>query len=403
MNITGIITEYNPFHKGHFYHLTSAKESTKADGIVCIMSGNFIQRGGPAILDKWKRAEMAIDNGVDLVIELPTFYALSSAEYFAKGAISILDKLGVVNTIFFGSESGNISDLKNISSLLSNEPDDYKNLLKDNLSKGLTFAKARELSLKEYFSINSSFEVDDILNNSNNILGIEYIKALLTLNSKIEPLTLKREGSNYNDKSLNNTFSSATSIRETLKNNSELESIYKDLPENSFKIFKKLYDNNYEFIFENHMFNMIKYKLVVNCVNFNNLSEVSEGLDNKLLKEIYRSTSFEDLVFRVKSKRYTYTKISRILTQIFIGFDLYNKDDLINPDNLYCRVLGFNSKGKDILKEIKKRSSIPLITKIPKHINNDLLKLDIQATKCYSLLNNSVDPFSDHLLKPIIK
>lgn len=403
MNITGIITEYNPFHKGHFYHLTSAKESTNADGIVCIMSGNFIQRGGPAIIDKWKRAEMAIDNGVDLVIELPTFYALSSAEYFAKGAISILDKLGVVNTIFFGSESGNVRNLKSIASILCDEPTDYKNLLKENLSKGLTFAKARELSLKEYYSSNSNFEISEILGNSNNILGIEYIKALLSLKSTIEPLTLKREGSQYNDKTLNNTFSSATSIREALKNDSNLEHIYNDIPENSYKILKNLSDNNYKFIFENHMFNMIKYKLVTNCVNFNNLYEISEGLDNKLLKEIHQSATFEEFILRVKSKRYTYTKISRILTQIFIGFDLYNKDELIKPDNLYGRILGFNSRGKDILKEIKKSSSIPLITKVPKHVNNDLLKLDIQATKCYSLLNNSVNPFSDHLLKPIIK
>lgn len=215
MNITGIITEYNPFHSGHLYHLNSAKEITNCDGVICIMSGNFIQRGAPAIIDKWARAEMAIENGVDLVIELPSFYALSSAEIFAKGSVTILDSLGVVNSIFFGSESGNIEELINISKILAYEPLEFKNLLKSNLKKGITYAKARENSLKEF---TNNIDISKILNNSNNILGIEYIKTLIRLNSNINPLTLTRVGGTYNDKTLNNDFSSATSIRESIKN-----------------------------------------------------------------------------------------------------------------------------------------------------------------------------------------
>ena len=143
MNLTGIITEYNPFHNGHLHHLIEAKKNTKADGIICIMSGNFVQRGGPAIIDKWQRTSMALNNGVDLVIELPTYYAVSSAEFFAHGAVSILNSLGVINSIFFGSECGNADILYKIAEVLVSEPEPYKNLLKHHLNSGLTYAKAR--------------------------------------------------------------------------------------------------------------------------------------------------------------------------------------------------------------------------------------------------------------------
>ncbi|GAB6170018.1 nucleotidyltransferase [Clostridium carnis] len=400
MNITGIITEYNPFHNGHLHHLTSAKSQTKCDGIVCIMSGNYVQRGGPAIIDKWNRTQMALENGVDLVIELPTFYALSSAEFFAKGSISILNSLGVINNIFFGSECGNVENLTKISEVLINEPENFKNALKLNLNSGVTFAKAREKALMEFLNDSS---LSEILINSNNILGIEYIKALISLNSSIKPLTLKREGSSYNDKNLSLNFSSATSIRESLKNSTSIEKIASNMPKASYDIFKNLYDTNYPFIFEENMFNYIKFKLINNCINFNNLFDVSEGLDNKILKEIYNSNSYEELILNIKSKRYTYTKISRILTQIFIGIDNYNYNDLIAYENLYCRVLGFNNIGMKILKKMKKTSSIPIITKIPRYTENPLLKLDIQGTNCYSLLNPKLKFFSDYLISPLIK
>ncbi|MDU1313486.1 nucleotidyltransferase [Clostridium septicum] len=400
MNITGIITEYNPFHSGHLYHLNSAKEITNCDGVICIMSGNFIQRGAPAIIDKWARAEMAIENGVDLVIELPSFYALSSAEIFAKGSVTILDSLGVVNSIFFGSESGNIEELINISKILAYEPLEFKNLLKSNLKKGITYAKARENSLKEF---TNNIDISKILNNSNNILGIEYIKTLIRLNSNINPLTLTRVGGTYNDKTLNNDFSSATSIRESIKNSGSLNDIKSSMPYKSYEILKNLKDNNYEFVFEEKMFNLIKYKLISNCVKFNNLLDISEGLDKKILKEIYVSNSFKELLFNIKSKRYTYTKISRILTQIFIGLDLFDSNQLLNTENLYARILAFNSNGKFILKEMKNKSSIPIITKLPRNIDNPLLNLDIQSTKCYSILNNKLNPLSDYLKSPIIK
>lgn len=400
MNVTGIITEYNPFHNGHKFHLEESKKQTKSDGTICIMSGNFVQRGGPAIIDKWKRTEMALNNGVDLIIELPTFYAVSSAEFFAKGAVSILNSLNIVNNLFFGSEIGDAKALSEIAKVLVSEDERFQNILKENLSLGLTFAKAREKSLIEY--LNRS-EINNIITSSNNILGIEYIKAILKLNSSINPVALKREGSNYNDKSLSQTFSSATSIREVLKNTSNIEDLKNIIPLESYEVFSKLQEQDYRFTFEEEMFKYIKYKIQTNCVNFNNLYEVTEGLDNKIIKEISSSNSLHEFILKIKSKRYTYSKISRILTHIYLGLDNDDFKDIANENNLYVRVLGFNKTGREILSLIKANSSIPLITKVPRFTNNPLLKFDLQATACYSLLNDKVNPFNDYLQSPIIK
>lgn len=400
MNITGIITEYNPFHNGHLYHLNTAKKITNCDGVMCIMSGNFVQRGEPALLDKWKRTEMALLNGVDLVIELPTFYAISSAEFFAKGAIDILNNTGVVNNIFFGSECGDIELLYKIANFLTLETKELQEIIRENLNSGVTYAKARESALIKIFNDDS---LTKVLSNSNNILGIEYIKAIIKSNSNISPLTMKREGSSYNDKELNAIFSSATSIRENLKNGINIHSLKSYMPEPSVYLLNKLIESHYPFVFEKQMYQYIKYRLLTDCINFNNLFEIKEGIDNKFLKEIYYSSSYEDLIFRVKSKRYTYTKISRLMTQIFLSLDNYSFEELIKKENLYARVLGFNNTGRLILKEIKKNSTIPIITKIHKNTSNPLLNLDIQSTKAYSFLNNSVNPLSDYLLSPIIK
>ena len=300
MNITGIITEYNPFHNGHKFHLEEAKKQTNCDGVICIMSGNFVQRGGPAIVDKWQRTEMALNNGVDLIIELPTFYAVSSAEFFAKGAVSILNSLGVVDNIFFGSECGDSKKLLEIAKVLVSEDSDFQNLLKRNLSLGLTFAKSREKSLIEYLN---DEDINNIVTSSNNILGIEYIKAILKLGSSINPVTLRREGSNYNDKEISTSFSSATSIREVLKSSSPIENIKNLIPLESYEIFSKLQEENYDFIFDEEMFKYIKYKIQTNCINFNNLYEITEGLENKIIKEISSSNSYDEFILKIKSKK----------------------------------------------------------------------------------------------------
>ncbi|AOR23244.1 nucleotidyltransferase [Clostridium taeniosporum] len=396
--VTGIIAEYNPFHKGHEYHLSQAKINTNANSIVCVMSGNFMQRGIPAIIDKWKRTEMALKSGIDLVIELPLVYSLSSAEHFAFGAVSLLNSLNIIDNLYFGSEEGNIKILKNIAEVLVKEPDNYKIMLKNYLNLGLPFHLCRANALRDFFNSNHILEC---ISNSNNILGIEYIKSLILLNSKIKPLTLKREGSKYNDKSLNNTFSSATSIRNYLKNKN-LGDLKSFLPKESYDILYNLSKENYPFIFEENMFQYIKYKLLTDGKSIDNIPDISEGLDNKILKEVVTSTSLNDLILNSKSKRYTYTRLNRILTQFFLGLEKYNLLKLSKEPCPYCRILGFNSKGKNLLKNIKRNGDINLITKIPRNNISECLEIDLIGTKGYSILNHKLNPMQDYLTSPII-
>lgn len=399
MNLTGIITEYNPFHLGHEFHLKNAKKDTNCDGVVCVMSGNFMQRGNPAIMDKWTRAKIAVLNGVDLVLELPLIYSLSSAEDFAYGGVKILNSLNCINNIYFGSESGDISTLKEIAHTLYYEPEDYKKFLKSDLDLGLPFHKARVNALNK---VVKDLDIKNILSNSNNILAIEYIKALIKLNSSITPFTLKRKGSNYNDTDLSNTFSSATSIRETLKSKNNLEDIKDSITLSTYKELNKLYNEKYDFVFEEDLFPYLKYKLITKGNDLNKIEDINEGLDNKILKEILSSNSLDELILKSKSKRYTYTKISRILSKFFIGVEDYNTKSLKENDIKYIRPLAFNEKGASILKHIKKNADINIITKVPKHIEDDMLKLDLLSTKAYSILNISINPLEDYLKSPMM-
>lgn len=396
--ITGIITEYNPFHKGHKYHLERAKSDTNADGIVCVMSGNFMQRGIPAIIDKWKRTEMAIRNGVDLVLELPMVYSLSSAEHFAFGSVSLLNSLGIIDHLYFGSEEGNIDLLESIANTLVAEPEPYQSSLKHYLNTGLPFHSSRANALNDYLS---SDDILDILSSSNNILGIEYIKAIKVLKSNIIPKTLKREGSMYNDPKLNSVFSSATSIRKHLKENS-LDKLEDALTKNSYNILLNLSSSDYPFTFEEDMFKYIKYKLLTSNNCLSSLPDISEGLDNKILKEVLVSNSLDELILNSKSKRYTYTRISRILAQTFLNLEDYDLLNLSKSPAPYARVLGFNSNGRDILKKIKSKNNIDIITKVPRNNLCDHMKIDILGTKAYSLLNPMINPMDDYLKSPII-
>lgn len=404
MNIAGIIVEYNPMHKGHIKHIEETKKLTNCDSIIAIMSGNFVQRGLPSILDKWTKANIALLNGVDLVIELPTIYSLSSAEFFSLGAVGILDKLNIVNSICFGSESGNTKDLDIISKILLDEPLDYKKFLKNSLDEGISYAKARNIALDEFnkkykFSENS---LTSIISSSNNILGIEYMKSLKKLKSNITPYTIERKGSNYNDEDLNLKYSSASSIRKYLKEKDDISLLENHIPLNTFSVLKKLKDSNFDFNLENSMTKFIQYKNISENNKLNNLPDIKEGLENRISKLLLnKNSTFNDLVLSIKSKRYTYTRISRILCQYFIGFENH-------PTNLwrkevcnYARILGFNKKGASILKQIKKNSNINLYTKIPKN-PAPILNLDIASTKAYSLLNKNISMDEDYLKSPII-
>lgn len=384
MKVVGLITEYNPFHNGHLYHLKEAKKKTHSDYSIAIMSGNFLQRGEPALMDKWTRAKIAVENGVDLVIELPTFFALNSAEYFAKGAVSILDSLNIIDTIVFGSEHGHMDLLSNIASHLIDETDQFTNQLQIELKKGHSFPKARASALSHLLSD----DLKDILNSPNNILGIEYIKWLKKLNSKIEVDTVRRTGTNYHDIHFENNIASATAVRLELKNaNYLLDAVKQVIPEGTYTHMKE-----YEpFIYPESLFPYLDYLLrVTNYDTLAKIHDISEGLENRILSSILEANSYMDLVDLTKSKRYTQTRIQRVLAKALLQVT----DDYLNysdKDFEYMRILAMNNNGQALIKQIKKATEIPIITNLNKvkDLNTNqqkLLDLDIKASNLYALL-----------------
>ena len=405
MNITAIIAEYNPLHLGHKYHINKAKQETKADGLICVISGNFVQRGMPAIIDKWERTKMALENGIDLVIELPALYALSSAEFFSFGAISLLNSLGIVNNISFGSECGNVDFLFKIAEVLISEPLQYKNILKKYLNQGLSYPFARSKALQCYLSnFNKNFITNDltnILNSSNNILGIEYCKSLLSLNSNIKPYTIIREGNKYNSLELESCYSSATSIRKYMNENITFDTLAHHVPPLVFDRLSDMKNTKYNFVYEDSIMPFIKHKHFTSKNTLELLPDASEGLHNKISKGLLNSESFHELISYAKSKRYTYSRISRILCQYFIGFDNYQTKILRKSPCPYVRILGLNKVGASMLKSAKKTSTIPIYSKLPTSLNK-VLELDVQSTKAYSLINKNIKPQDDYLISPFI-
>lgn len=397
MNLLGLIVEYNPFHNGHIHHLNESKKLTKATHTIAVMSGNFMQRGTPAFLDKFTRAEIAIKNGVDLVVELPTLYACQSAEIFAHGGIALLNSLNCVNSLCFGSEVGKIQILNIISKILIDEPLEFKNKLKLNLDSGLTFPKARSLALFDYINENKLYNISEknlteILNSSNNILGIEYIKSILKLNSKIKPYTINRIHSNYNSLNIDNSICSASAIRNALKS-SNLSDISYTIPKPTYDIIKNVINSGFNPVYNNDFYEILYSSIIRDKDNLVDYFEVNEGIENKIYSSIFKCSNYEELQNEIKSKRYTMTKISRTLNNIMLGI---KKSDIAKTKDLdyipYLRVLAFNDKGCEILKEIKNNSNINIITKFSKikHIDSDIFKTlidyDIKATNMYNLI-----------------
>lgn len=406
MSVTGIVVEYNPFHKGHLHHINKTKELTGCSHIIAIMSGNFVQRGIPAMVDKWSRAKAALMNGVDLVIELPLIYSLSSAEFFSFGSVSLLNSLGVVDNICFGSECGDSKVLYDIANILSDEPDEYKDILKQKLQLGLAYPSARSKALSDFIGnyntdLLSNFSIEEVLSSSNNILGIEYCKSIIRLKSSIKPYSIQRQGSDYNSTHFEGELSSASSIRKHIKDTKNISEVKNYVPENTYNLLLSLFENNYTFSSEDLMLPYLKYKYILHKDAIEQLPDVSEGIHNRIYKFLEDAESYEKLINSIKTKRYTYSRISRILCQFFIGFENFNTYELRKKKCPYARVLGFNSNGLKLLKDMKKESSIPIYTKIPKNLD-DVLSLDIQGTRLYSLLNKNINPNSDYLISPIM-
>lgn len=389
-NVLGIIAEYNPFHNGHMFHLQKSKKVTNSKFSICVMGGNFTQRGSVSLVDKWTKAEMALNNGIDLVIELPTIYNISSAENFADGAIKILNSLKIVDFVSFGSEAGNINTLDNVVKVLIEKPKEYMTILNHELDIGNSFPKARERALLLY--LNDVRRYSTVLTEPNNILGIEYLKALYRQNSLIRGVTIGRENSNHNDKIVRNGFSSGSAIREYIKNN-KFDEIIPTVPENVCSLLKNKLDRG-EMVFNLNTYEReIVYTLrKMSLEEIANLPDVTEGLENTIKTAVNTYNNLEDIITLIKSKRYTYTRISRIL--LYALLNITKKDMAMSfKEQPYIRVLGFNRNGEFLLSEIAKQNpKLPIITSVKKFIEKNpnknlqrLLDIDIFATNVYTL------------------
>lgn len=390
MKVLGLIVEYNPFHNGHSYHMEQSRVLCGADCVVCVMSGNFIQRGEPAIVNKWARTKMALLSGADLVIELPVVYAMASAEFFAFGAVKILDSLGLVDYICFGSESGKLDDLDLIADVLCKEPEKYRQFLKEQLGKGMSYPAARENALSLYFSNLPNYSIDPktLMGTSNNILGIEYLKAIKKLNSKITPLTIKRVKNSYNSTEITGSISSATSIRKRIMeelSNFESKALRETLPDASLSILDEEFRNGRGPVFSAN-FECIILSLLrkTSAQQIKTLPYIAEGLENRIKASADNCGSLDELIERTSTRRYTRTRIQRALFSLVTGLTSSELEQFNNAGGpQYIRVLGFNQRGRQLLSEAAKSSRLPFIVKAAdfKHSKDALIKrmLEIEA------------------------
>lgn len=402
MKVVGIITEYNPFHNGHKYHIEEAKRITGADYCIAVMSGNFVQRGAPAIIDKYSRAKMAINNGVDLVLELPACFATGSAEFFALGAVSLLNNLGIVDYLCFGSEYGDLTLLKDVANLIAEEPDYYRELLVSHIKDGLTYPAARMKAVEAYISKHDNdyegHAINNLLREPNNILGIEYMKALERISSDIIPITIQRKSSHYHDRYMDNNYLppivSATALRDVIETNINYESYG--------KVKSSIPKDVHQFLTENHHITFpITDEDFIQVIIYRMLSENNESLaqyvdiTNDLADRMKNSTNYNDtyssLVKKLKTKNFTLTRINRALTHILLNITKDKFQSYLHNGYVpYARILGLRKTSSHIIRRINDQGTIPIITKISKNSKQlseaatNMLSEDIFAAHIYN-------------------
>lgn len=407
MKIVGLITEYNPFHNGHLHHIQEAKRITGADAAVVVMSGDYVQRGVPAIMPKRLRAEMALKCGAAAVFELPVCYASGSAEYFAMGAVSLLDRLGIVDCLCFGSECNDLGDLKQIAGILLDEPVRYRHILKMNLKEGLSFPSARMRAVSDY-SGNERFA--SVLSDPNNILGIEYLKALSRLNSTIVPFTIRREGSHYHDRELScKHLSSASAIRSLLAYASSslrtdhlggtfddtsfsgiLNELEDQVPSSCLALLKDYHRVSYP-VSHNDFSLILKYKLLnKQPENLLRYMDVSEELANRICAKLDNFFNYKQFCELLKTRETTQTRINRALLHIMLGIKKNEIAEYMDDGwHYYARLLGCRRDSEKILSLITKESSLPLLTRLSENDSlsargRKMLRNDILASNLYT-------------------
>ncbi|MBQ4097805.1 MAG: nucleotidyltransferase family protein [Clostridia bacterium] len=380
MKICAVIAEYNPFHLGHLKHIDYVKNVLGAEKVIVIMSGNFTQRGEPAILDKFSRARHAVLAGADAVIELPTVFATANAECFARGAVNLICDLGVVDGLCFGVESGSAEEYYSLARALNNESKEFKKALKAHLDKGVSLAKAKFLAVSE---LSSDGFNQDLVSSPNNILGLEYTKALLKNQSGIAIYPMLREG-DHNDRELKKGITSATSIREKIKAG-EVKKTKGNLPPFVYKDLK-----GYPFAFD---------KIIMAALarssedDLRKIIDCTEGLENRIKALSKDNLSVDALVEKVSTKRYPQTRIRRILTSNLLGIKEKFLFDCLDS-KLYAKILALDSNKKDIISLLKERSEVPLLTRKSdasalKKFQEKCFEIDVLAQDLYSLATDT--------------
>lgn len=387
----GIIAEYNPFHNGHKFHLQKSLEITGAELSVAVISGNFTQRGSLAILDKWKRAEMAVRNGVNLVVEMPFIFACNNAGYFAKGGVEILEALGV-DAISFGSESGNIDELKKISREIRLHDAEIQTAVRAAVKDGQAYPRARAEVLQQLLGADTA----DVIESPNNLLALEYLRFI----QNAEPVTVKRHGSGYHDSEPKGNMASATGIRKMLAEGGDISRL---VPEITREI---LVENRERLADDERLFPLLIQKLLLSDTDeLNAVFGAEEGLGGKLKSKLRYYRSYEDIVESLKSKRYTRTRIGRMLALTLMGV---RREDVKTAKN-YIRVLAFDEKGSRYIKQIKKIGSceLPIITNINREAGlfpeiMPTLEKDILASDLYNLAcGRDLYEYSDYVRMPV--
>ncbi|MFC4409320.1 nucleotidyltransferase [Chungangia koreensis] len=399
MKATGIITEHNPFHNGHKHHINESRKKTNADVIISVMSGNFLQRGEPSFVDKWTRTKMALQGGADLVIELPYVYATAQASDFAKGAITLLDAL-FCDAFCFGSEVGDIQPFLRTHHLLSQEAKRYNNYIKEEIATGISYPKALNMAYERLTDGQTGPFAD--LSRPNNILGYHYVESAKQINSSMIPQTIQRIQAGYHD-DINDqlTIASATGIRKSFFEKGDLSDVRQFLPKNSVQeliTFNEKYDfASWESFWPLLRFTILRYS----PEELRKFSEVTEGIEYLIHRAAKTANSYLDFMEKVKSKRFTWTRIQRMLTHIYTNFTWEELRSFESPT--YIRLLGMNATGKEYLNSVKKELKLPLISRVASS-QDPMLQIDIRATDVYfsGLLNGAERIGSEYRTPPIV-
>lgn len=361
MKVVGIIAEYNPFHNGHKYQIDKIRNEFGADYVIVAMSGNFLQRGVPALCDKFTRTEMALKCGADLVIEIPTLWATASAEYYAHAGVSLLAATGVVTHIAFGAETNDLDALLQISSILKAEPDVYRAVLANSIRSGNSFPVARKNALITSLPQFSEEKINEVLDNPNNILALEYLKAMP---NSIEPILIKREGAGYHDTEIDTALPSASAIREAVFGNTDMDLIANAMPKESFVLLKNAHLHN-QLLTANDFSETLGYCLLSQAqLGFASYADCNQDFSNKIKNALNEYVFFEDFINTLKTKDMTYTRVNRCLLHILLG--IKQSDYTIGRAigfAPYLRILGFKNISANLLSEIKREATAPLISK----------------------------------------